>query len=451
MNVIVVMIDSLRQDHVSFYGWPDCPLETPNMDAFAAEAVVFDNCYPEGMPTIPVRTDLMTGQSSLTNRTWQPLSSTDVTAAQLFRKEGYLCALEADTYHIFKPGMNFHTGFDIFHWIRGAEYDGCRVGPPKLLKLEDHINERIPEDWHPQVRAAIRNLEGRVEPEDFPCRQTMDSARTVLEDARRVEKPLFLWIDTFQTHEPWCPPARFDTFADPGYNGPKIVMPPGIPVEEWASQKEIQRIRSLYAGETAYVDDCIGKLFDAMRGMGYFDNSVVVILSDHGHPLGDHGKFLKGTGRMYSELLKVPFMVRLPGGENGGRRVDDLARFPDLLPTLLDLTGLGNNTNSMAGTSLRPVIEATGGTPYKATITGFFPGLPRTVRNKRYSYMMKEPGEGDELYDLEADPYERNNILNDNLDVAQALVNEIGGAYFAPETKPRGLQGSFEVADTPLA
>ena len=104
MNVIVLMLDSLRQDHVSSYGWDGCPVQTPHIDAIAAEGVVFDNVYPEGLPTIPVRTDLMTGQSSLTNRTWQPLMATDVTMAEVLRREGYLTALVADTYHLFYYG-----------------------------------------------------------------------------------------------------------------------------------------------------------------------------------------------------------------------------------------------------------------------------------------------------------------------------------------------------------
>ena len=84
MNVIVIMLDSLRQDHLSCYGWEGCPITTRHLDAFAQEAVMFDNVYPEGLPTIPVRTDLLTGQSSLTNRGWQPLAPTDVTCTQVF-------------------------------------------------------------------------------------------------------------------------------------------------------------------------------------------------------------------------------------------------------------------------------------------------------------------------------------------------------------------------------
>ncbi len=90
MNLIVIMLDSLRQDHVSFYGWDGCPVRTPNLDRLAAEGVAFDNCYPEGLPTIPVRTELHTGHHSLIHRPWQPLMPTDVTLSEVLAAEGYL-------------------------------------------------------------------------------------------------------------------------------------------------------------------------------------------------------------------------------------------------------------------------------------------------------------------------------------------------------------------------
>lgn len=450
MNVVVLMLDSLRQDHVSFYGWDNCPLSTPNLDAFAAEAVVFDNVYPEGLPTIPVRTDLLTGLSSLTNRSWQPLADTDVSGADIFRKEGYMTALVADTYHLFKPNMNFHRGFDYFHWIRGAEYDGANPAPLKHLKLGDHVTDRMPQPWLAKVATALRNLDGRVEPEDFPCRQTIAKAVEMLAAARAAKRPLFLWIDTFQPHEPWCPPARFDTFADPKYTGPKIILPPGGPAASWGTPEQHDRIRSLYAGEVAYVDYCVGALLDGMRNTGYMDDTLMVILSDHGHPLADHGKFLKGTDRLYSELLKVPFMIRLPKGAHGGRRVADLARFADLMPTLLDLAGLGADAAGMAGASLRPVIEGTGATPYKATVSGYFPSLHRCIRTQRHSYIIRPEGQNDELYDLQADPRERNNLIDKSPDIAAEMLGQIGAIYFARQSKPAGVQGGFEVADTPV-
>jgi len=375
---------------------------------------------------------------------------TDVVGAQIFRKEGYLTAIVADTYHLFKPNMNFHQGCDIFHWIRGAEYDSCKAGPPEHLKLQDHITDRMPEHWHQNVLTALRNLDGRTEPEDFPCRQTMDQSLRVLEYARRDARELYLWIDTFQPHEPWCPPARFDTYGEADYSGPKVVMPPGGPADAWATEEVIQRTRSLYAGEAAYVDHCVGHLFDGMKQMGYFDSSVVVVLSDHGHPLADHGKFLKGPDRMYSELLKVPFIVRLPGGEHGGRRVTDLARFCDLMPTLLDLAGLGANATCMSGRSLRAILEGTGKSPYKAVFSGYFNGQDRCIRSERYSYVVRPAGQKDELYDLQADPRERNNLIDESPEAAGEMLDKVGTVYFGSGPKPRGVQGGFEVADTAL-
>ncbi|KKO03463.1 hypothetical protein LCGC14_0093870 [marine sediment metagenome] len=450
MNVIVLMLDSLRQDHVSVYGWDGCPVQTPHIDAIAAEGVVFDNVYPEGLPTIPVRTDLMTGLSSLTNRTWQPLMATDVTMAEVLRREGYLTALVADTYHLFKPDMNFHRGFDAFRWVRGAEYDGVAAGPLKHLKLEDHLTDGIPASWRESVHQALLSLDGRTEPEDFPCWQTMTAALDVLAQARDAKRDVFLWLDTFQPHEPWCPPATFDTFGDPSYDGPKVIMPPGGPASAWGDHAVLDRTRSLYAGEAAYTDACLGRLFDGMRQMGYLDDSVIVILSDHGHPLGDHGKFLKGPDRVYSELLKVPFILRLPGGAHGGRRVKALGRFPDLMPTLLDVVGLGANNMALAGKSLKSVLEGDDTSPYAATVSGFFPSDIRCVRNQRYSLIVNAEGDTDELYDLDADPRETTNIISGSADIVAELMRGIGSMFFKQKSQVRGVQGSMEVAGTSL-
>ncbi|MCE5326339.1 MAG: sulfatase [Planctomycetaceae bacterium] len=449
-NIIVVMLDSFRQDHVSAYGWDNCPLKTPSLDALAAQAVMFDNVYPENLPTIPVRTDLFTGQSSLTNRPWQALSATDVTLTQILRKAGYFTAMVADTYHYFKPDMNFHRAMDVFHWIRGAEYDGCGTGPLRQFRLEDHVTPGMNKGWHMNVLAALRNLEGRSEPEDFLCYQTMSKSLEVLDQSRRQDKPAFLWIDTFQPHEPWCPPAKFDTFGDCNYRGPKIVLPPGGAADKWGTVEQIRRTQSLYAGEMAYVDWCLGTFFDGLKQMGYFENSIVVVLSDHGHPLADHGKFLKGPDRMYNELLKVPFIVRLPGGQYGGRRSSALGRFPDLAPTLLDLAGLGGDTPGMAGRSLRGPIEGKGTSPYAATISGFFGGIDRCIRNEQYSYVVRPQGQSDEFYDLQADCHERTNLIDQRRDAAEALSSQFGPSYFNQYRPYRGVQGSSEVQHTSL-
>lgn len=82
--------------------------------------------------------------------------------------------------------------------------------------------------------------------------------------------------------------------------------------ENWATYEEITYIRGLYAGEVSFVDDCLGILFEDLDNLGYMNDSIIILTADHGHPLADHGKFLKGTDRLYNELLKVPFMIYYP-------------------------------------------------------------------------------------------------------------------------------------------
>ena len=121
MNIIMIMSDSFRQDHLGCYGndW----IKTPNLDKLSGESVLFENAYCEGLPTLPVRTALFTGNYTLTNRFWQQLIPQDVTMAEILDEYGYLSAMITDTYHMFKPNMNFHRGFHVYRFIRGQESD----------------------------------------------------------------------------------------------------------------------------------------------------------------------------------------------------------------------------------------------------------------------------------------------------------------------------------------
>lgn len=121
MNLIVILPDSLRADDVGCYGnqW----INTPNIDKLARESILFEQVYPEGLPTIPLRTALFTGRYTFSFRGWQPLEKTDVTLAETLKENGYVCSLITDTYHFFEPGMNFHRAFHCFRWIRGQERD----------------------------------------------------------------------------------------------------------------------------------------------------------------------------------------------------------------------------------------------------------------------------------------------------------------------------------------
>ncbi len=446
-HVIFLILDSFRRDHMSFYN-PHSPCQTPNLDALAREGVAFENCYPEGLPTIPVRTAWMTGERTLVHRPWQPLTPEDRSVAEILSDEGYMTGLFTDCYHYFKPNMNLHRGFRVWDWIRGQEYDAYRSGPLRRLKLDDYCKETFTPQWRKIVETALRNVEEFETAEDHYCARLMRRAGAWAAENAPWGLPIFMWVDSFDPHEPWTPPREFDRYTDPSYRGKKLILPPGGPASAHFNAQEIAYIRGLYAGECAYVDHYVGVLMEQLKQLGIYDNALIILIADHGHPLAEHGKFLKGGDRMYSELLKVPCVLRFPKGAYGGKRLDALASFHDILPTLLDAIGLGNNLDAFPGKSLMPLIRGQVSSVREAIISGYHQAPDRCIRDKVWSYIRRPEGEPDELYNLQDDPKETVNLIDRYPQEAQRLAGMFGSLYALKGTPVKGVQGRYEVAHT---
>jgi len=449
MNVIYIMLDSLRQDHVSFYnqgkpvfdGIPAC--RTPNIDAFAKDCIVFRNAYPEGLPTLPVRTEILTGQRTLPFHGWQPLLREHITITEILREQGYTRALISDTYHYRAPGQNYHRGFHSYIWIRGQEYDPYRSAKSRR-NIDDYVNEHFDERWRARISQFLQNTDEFTNPDDWFSAQVVEQACKWLKENRDKEK-IFLFIDSFDPHEPWDPPEQFDTYTDKNYRGPRLIMPMGGMASDWATPEQIRLIQGLYAGEVSMVDHHFGRLFKTLAELGYYEDSIIVLLADHGHPLADHGKFLKGADRLYGELLKVPFMIRLPGGK-GARTTDAIVQFQDLPATVLDLLGLGNCTDAMHGKPFTPVLKGDADDHREAVIVGYHEGIDRAIRDKNFSYIERPGDEPDELYDLNADPRERKNIIDQHPEEARRLAAMFGPVFRrARRTAIKGVQGRYEM------
>jgi arylsulfatase A-like enzyme len=454
MNIIGIMLDSFRQDHVGVYhgGQPAFadipPCQTPNLDAFASECVIFDNAYPEALPTIPVRTQFFTGQCTLPYRRWQPLAKEDLSVAEILRDEGYTCGLISDCYHYRAPGMNFHRGFHSYHWIRGQEYDAWMSNPPRR-NVEDYVNAAYDKTWRDRVAQYLANTDDFKGEGDWFAAKVVETASDWL-TRNRGQRKIFAWIDSFDPHEPWDPPARFDHYTDPAYRGKRLILPMGEPVEQWATPDEVRHMRGLYAGEAESVDYWLGRLFKRLKDLGYYEDSVIVITADHGHPLADHGKFLKGGRRLYSELIKSPFLVRLPGGA-GARRTTAIVQFHDLLPTLLELVGLANCTGAMQGRSFLPVLRGDSDAHRPVMITGYYDSPARCMRDHTWSYLQQPEGYPDELYNLELDPRERTNLIDQHPEEARRLVSHFGHLFRGKGQVIKGIQGQYEMASGSVA
>jgi len=455
MNVIIIILDSFRQDHISAYNqgqgpFPHIPVcKTPNIDKFAEKCVIFENAYPEGLPTIPVRCQVMTGQQTLPFRSWTPLAPHDVTLTQVLRSRDYVCGLISDVYHYRAPGMNYHAGFHEYRWIRGQEYDPY-VSAPTKRDIEKYVTEHYTDAWKVRIKQYLANTDNfKSEQDCFTYKVVEESVRWLIDNRSYDSK--FLWIDSFDPHEPWDPIKKFDTYTDPDYKGPRLIMPMGGIADHWARAHEIHHVQGLYAGEASFVDHCLGKLFDTIEEQGYFENSIIILLADHGHPLCDHKKFLKGPDRLYNELLKVPFLVHLPGGRNAGMRTDTIVQFQDIFPTILDLLGSKNDTSAMHGRSFVPVLYGDTDKHRDNIISGYHDGIDRCIRDANWSYIQRPANEPDELYNIKEDPRETKNLIDDNHSEAIRL-SSLYGAYFrrAPMGVIKGLQAQYELSSSSI-
>jgi len=443
MNVIMILSDSFRQDHLGYYGndW----IETPNLDRFAGESVAFENAYCEGLPTLPVRTALFTGNYTLTNRFWQQLTPQDVTMAEILDEYGYLSAMITDTYHMFKPNMNYHRGFHVWRWIRGQECDAYR-SKPHGLDLNQFINPAmIGTVYIRNLDQYLRNVQDRKGEEDYFVARVMQDAMDWLENDRDPDRPFFLYVDCFDPHEPWDPPPPFDTrYTDPDYNGPKIIQPKFGP-SDWMSEAELNNTRALYAGEVTFVDKWIGKLLNKIEAMGLKEDSLILFLADHGHPHGDHGTILKATDQLYSELLRIPLLVRFPDGSHAGKRIKPIVSVVDVLPTVLDIIGFKQENQFMQGESMAPLINGRVDKIHDHITMGFFDSLDRCIRDEEWSYIRRPEGRKRELYNLIDDPKEKQNLIDDCPDRAADMENAIAKIFDCRLQKEAWGQLLFDV------
>ncbi len=447
MNVFWIMLDSLRRDHVGAYGSTVC--NTPHLDAFAQEAILFDNAYPEALPTIPVRTAMVTGCRTLQGRPWQPLAPEDVTAAEILGCHGYTSVMITDTYHMAKPNMNFHRGFDSFQFIRGQEGDAFELVPHDK-NLEDYVHPQQSESKRQVIDTFLRNTQHWESEEDtFPAQVFREAAR--MATGLQGHDELFFWVDSFDPHEPWDPPAPYDTmYTDPDYNGKRLIDA-NYSTVDYMTPEELAYIKGMYAGEVTLVDRWFGHFIDTLRSTGLIDRSIIIVLADHGHPHGDHGTIMKTAPNMYNELLRIPFMIRLPNGQHAGARVAPLIQTDDLLPTTLDLLGWEHEAVCMTGKSVMRLVNGEVDKLRDVVITGYHDSPIRCVRDEQWSLVVKPDG-NHELYDLVNDPSEKNDLFAEQQQVAQRLINYLG--YFSytklQAAQYKNVQEAYEWAHTAI-
>ncbi len=343
MRAIFCLFDSLNKSAVGAYGIGR--VKTPNFDRFAARAQVFDNHYVGSLPCMPARRDLHTGRLNFMHRSWGPLEPFDNSFPALMSEAGIYSHLITDHMHYFEDGgATYHGRFSSFDFIRGQEYDPWKamVEPPidRLREIYSDKHYHFGEKQSPNGRAAVRlqhaiNHEFIVEEADYPGPRCYASAFEFL-DTNRAADDWFLMVECFDPHEPFRAPDRFKEAYRTGYNGGVLDWPLYAKVSE--SEQEIAEIRANYAALVAMCDEYFGKLLDYMDAHDMWDDTALILSTDHGFLLSEHDWWGKNLQPYYQELANIPLIVHDPRRpEMAGTRSPKLTQTPDLMPTLLDL------------------------------------------------------------------------------------------------------------------
>jgi arylsulfatase A-like enzyme len=362
-NLILVSLDTLRADFVGAYG-STLPT-TPSLDRLAAEGALFTHVWTTYPSTPASHMSLMTGLHPNAHGVIgpaHPLPADVPTLAQLLAARGWQTGAVTEN-GMLVAGAGFQRGFAYYRENKGA---------------------------------SVWDASGQVD-------VTVGHGIRWLE-AHRDEK-FFLFLHTYQVHEPYSPPPAFDRF--------RTYEEKGRRVEITAATPAAIRDRHAYAGETLYTDHEVGRLLDAVATLGLADRTVVVVTSDHGEEFGEHG--WKSHGRtLYEEVLRVPLILRAPGRVPAGVRVAQLASLVDVAPTLLELLGVPAppemHGQSLVGSLARPDAQSA-----RAVFAELVePGKGRrsvAARTATHKWIWHEPPTRPaEVYDLAADPGERRNV-----------------------------------------
>ncbi|MDO8523023.1 MAG: sulfatase [bacterium] len=396
-NIILIGIDTLRADHLGCYGYHRPT--SPAIDALAKESVLFENCFSQAPITAPSFMSIMTSRYPTYHGVVSNIGGTGrggrmyvldqniPTMAEILKKEGYVTGA-------FTDGGNLYgkLGFD-----RGFEYYSMN------LKYEFQMPGIIPKD------------------EIFKWLESNSS------------KKFYLFFHTFAVHNPWAVPNKYLKIFDHNYNGKLLVSQllmdklkrpgrsprvPFLEIVDKEDKKDIDYLKAIYDSAVRYVDDFVGELLAFLEKLKIDKNTIIVFTADHGEEFLEHG--ILGHKQFYNELLHVPLIIKAPGFKEFVKINDEIQSI-DIMPTVLDLLNI-RNIAPIHGMSL---ISPRSRDNEPITLAEA-QGLGYAIRYKKYkyifpaykSYKVRE----DELYDLEKDPSENNNIALQNLDIVEEML-----------------------------
>jgi arylsulfatase A-like enzyme len=344
----MVMYDSLNRHMLPPYGceW----VQAPNFERLAHRAVTFQNAYVGSMPCMPARRELHTGRYNLLHRSWGPLEPYDDSMPELLKGNGIYTHLTSDHQHYWEDGgCTYHTRYSTWGISRGQEGDPWKaeVADPEFPAS---VSKRRDKMW----RQDWINRKYMQREEDQPQAKTFAEGLAFIH-TNHAEDNWFLQIETFDPHEPYFTQEHYKDLYPHDYDGPHFDWPPYAPVSETPDQVEHMRFQN--AALISMCDAWLGKVLDLMDEYDLWQDTMLIINTDHGFLLGEHGWWAKCVQPFYNEVALMPLFIWDPRCSCRDERRTALVQTIDLPATLLEYFGV-ELPPDMQGLPLRETIAS---------------------------------------------------------------------------------------------
>jgi arylsulfatase A-like enzyme len=372
MKAIILMFDSLNRHLLPPYA--DTFVDAPNFARLAAKAATFDNFYAGSMPCMPARREMHTGRYNFLHRSWGPLEPFDDSMPQLLGEAGVHTHLISDHPHYWEDGGGtYHTRYTTWEFFRGQEGD-----PWKAV-----VAQSAPQDAAHARMVRQDQINRTYMPTEAEHSQTLsvDAGIHFLQTNVDADQWL-LQLELFDPHEPFFTHQNYKDLYPHDYTGPEFDWPGYAKVTEPADQVEHARLE--YAALVTMCDRSLGRVLDFMDEHDMWSDTMLLVNTDHGFLLGEHGWWAKSVQPWFNELVHLPMFLWDPRTAGRDTRRGALAQTIDIAPTLLRFFGQ-EPTPDMQGTDLAVVLEED--TPVRDGALFGIHGGHVNVTDGRYVYM----------------------------------------------------------------
>ena len=400
MRAIMVMYDSLNLHMLETYGC-DWTI-TPNFRRLAELSCKFDNCYVGSMPCMPARRELHTGRMNFFHRSWGPMEPYDDSMPEILKRNGIYTHLVSDHQHYWEDGgATYHNRYSSWEIARGQEGDLWKADLTyKYDKKTVFKNKEVMLTYPPYTAMLAHDQVNRnaMDTEEKTSQAVTFNNGLDFIERNHGEDNWFLQIETFDPHEPFYSLPSDKALYPHTFLGDAAAesdWPPYAPVAE--DENTVEHVRYEYAALLSKCDRYLGKVLDAMDKYDMWNDTMLIVNTDHGFLLGEHGWWGKTSMPLYNEIAHIPLFIYDPRRkETAGTSRKSIVQTIDLAPTILDYFG-ADIPDDMLGKVLTGVMDSD--SPVRNYAVFGYHGSQIDVTDGRYVYMLAPENPGEKVYE----------------------------------------------------